>query len=112
FHLVRSPTTSHPSPRSVRKFIRKVSYDYLQRSSLEERREKGFLGDIVVYLYPFSLGDPLISHLEISGYSFISWVFYIPSGSSISYFHRDLPSFLFHRDLPSGWSLMVSMTNR
>src|SRR4029077_18952523 len=86
---------------TVRKFIRKVSYDYLQRSSLEERREKGFLGDIVGYLYPFSLGDPLISHLEISGYSFISWVFYIPSGSSISYFHRDLPSFLFHRDLPS-----------
>jgi hypothetical protein len=67
--------------RFVRKFIRKVSYDYLQRSSLEERREKGFLGDIMGYLYPFSLGDPLISHLEISGHSFILF----PSGSSISF---------------------------
>src|SRR4029077_16683658 len=94
---------------TVRKFIRKVSYDYLQRSSLEERREKGFLGDIVGYLYPFSLGDPLISHLEISGYSFISWVFYIPSGSSslisIGTFHPSYFIGTFHlfsiiRDLP------------
>jgi hypothetical protein len=68
---------------SVRKFIRKIPYDYIQRSSLEERREKGFLWDIMGYLYPFSLGDPPISHLEISGHSFILF----PSGSSIGAFH-------------------------
>jgi hypothetical protein len=56
------------------------------------------------YLYPFSLSDPPISHLEISSHSFISWVFHFPlslilfpsSLISIRTFHlfsiiRDLP---------------------
>jgi hypothetical protein len=49
-------------------------------SAWREKRERlpvRFRGAFLSFL-KFSLGDPSISHLEISGHSFISWVFYLP----------------------------------